>query len=309
MRTARRIQKALRDPGYAIARLEAALLARLRLRVPVRVRLRRLPWSLYVDPLDAGISRDLLVTGERETHATAFLDRILRPGQTVVDVGANIGYYAVLEGRRVGPAGRVLAIEPHPRNARILRKNVRALGLQRVVRVEVCAVSDRNGEGLLHEANRSNLHTLERTPAMDRYVIFLGTRPVRTVRLDDLLAELGYDKSRVALIRMDVEGHEVRALEGMRETLEAARDIVLFWEIHPKLIKEARGAASYQAFLTELDRAGFEVLFAAASLSSRDDAPLNASRLSELADLDEAVEVFLGRKAARARLQLPEACP
>ena len=80
---------------------------------------------MYLDPTDKGLSIDLLVDGIREPYITEVTKRELKQGQTVVDIGANIGYYALLEARQVGPTGRVYAIEPVPENFATLNKNVR----------------------------------------------------------------------------------------------------------------------------------------------------------------------------------------
>src|SRR5438552_19014271 len=80
--------------------------------------------ALYVHLLDLGVGRPLYTGQAYEADETALLQRTLKPGMTVVDVGANIGYMATLAARCVGPAGRVLAIEPDPGNAELLAANI-----------------------------------------------------------------------------------------------------------------------------------------------------------------------------------------
>jgi len=79
---------------------------------------------MHVHRFDRGIGKELVCYREHEPTATALLKTFLREGMTILDIGANIGYYALLEARSVGPSGRVVAVEPEPRNAALLRRNV-----------------------------------------------------------------------------------------------------------------------------------------------------------------------------------------
>ena len=118
--------------------------------------------------------------GSWDPGGTAYLGRHLRPGMTVLDVDAHVGYHAVHAGRLVGPTGLVLTFEPEPRNFRLLLANVWRNGLGNVV----CfpwAVSDTTGFAPLYlgDTNTGD-HRLADDGGRDSVV-------VRTVRLDDTL--------------------------------------------------------------------------------------------------------------------------
>lgn len=80
--------------------------------------------KMYLDINDEGLSHDLISDGVREFYATQKMKKEIKKGDVIVDIGANIGYYALLEARLVGKKGIVYAIEPVPRNIAILKKNI-----------------------------------------------------------------------------------------------------------------------------------------------------------------------------------------
>ena len=154
------------------------------------------------------------------------LQRLVRPGATVVDAGANVGYVTALLARWVGPEGRVHSFEPVPDTFDLLARAVRKLALTQV-RPYALALSDRAGRAEIqiprYADGRENLYesTLE-SPAW----LTGDTRRVQieTVRLDDALAG---DAERVAFIKIDVEGHEERMLAGAQRVLDASRPSLL----------------------------------------------------------------------------------
>ncbi len=172
-------------------------------------------YRMELDPDDRGLSRTLILFGKREREHQLMLERVLMPGMTVFDVGANIGYYALMEARLVGAGGRVVALEPSPDNVQRLRRN---LELNRVANVAVLdkAVSDRPGRRRFFLADQSNLHTFHDTGSAAPH---LSGRSIEVdcTTVPELAAEFGAPD----LIRMDVEGHEVEVLGGMVAAVEA----------------------------------------------------------------------------------------
>jgi FkbM family methyltransferase len=150
------------------------------------------------------------------------LRELLRPGDVVADIGGNIGMITLLAARLVGPTGRVIAFEPNPDASRKLLAAVEANGLAQVVRLEPVAASDEQGEAELSVISKhTGLGTLARVDG-DAGAHVSRRHRVRTERADDLLR----DRGPVALIKIDVEGFEVRALGGLRETLSRDRPVV-----------------------------------------------------------------------------------
>jgi FkbM family methyltransferase len=130
---------------------------------------------------------------------------ILRPGDAFVDIGSNIGAYALWAARCVGPSGRVLAIEADHTNYSQLVDNIRRNGFEDRVRAMQCGISDRRHELHLHRNTTGNcgghnfLGTGEKGPA------------VSCMPLDEVLAEEGL--SNIRMMKLDIEGFETRVLE------------------------------------------------------------------------------------------------
>lgn len=180
---------------------------------------------MYVDPQD---TLDL-TTMPFEPFETELVQRLLRPGDRVVDVGANIGYYTLIFARSVGPSGRVWAFEPEPANFDMLHRNVRLNDYGNVV-LERAAVADRTGTLDLYVAWQSiGDHRLFDTWRDRRRIA------VPCFRLDDYFAERA---EPLALVKMDIQGAEPSALAGMREVLKRHDDIVLVTEYSPPLLRE-----------------------------------------------------------------------
>jgi FkbM family methyltransferase len=170
-------------------------------------------FRLRVDRSD-WLGRHIYVTGEYEPGTTRIFKKLLRRGDTAIDIGANIGYFTLLAGRCVGDSGKVIAFEPIAEVRRQLEENVRLSGLKNtIIRSE--AVFSESGtrdffQGPTDHVGVSSLRTLDDCS---------GIRRVTTVRLDDVLA----DEPKITLIKLDVEGAECHALEGMVSCLERHR--------------------------------------------------------------------------------------
>ena len=180
--------------------------------------LRHLLNALPVVPILRGPARGLLWvprtsshgvwlgTYERENVQT--LRALVHEGMTVWDVGANVGAMTLVLSRLVGPIGRVIAFEPGPRNAKALRRHV---GSRRNVEVVEAAVSSETGEAFLHGDGRS-----------DARLSTTGPIPVRTVTLDSV----AIDHRPPAIVKLDVEGHEMPALIGAQRLLQHVRPVL-----------------------------------------------------------------------------------
>jgi FkbM family methyltransferase len=192
-----------------------------------------LPWgtTINVNPKEmvgSGIAR----TGIWELPVSETVVRLLRRGDTAVDVGANVGYFTQLMARCVGPDGKVLALEPHPVIAKRLRRNT----LDPAEIVEAAA-SSRPGSARLampdgFDANQGTAR--------------LGGRgiEVRTVRLDDLV-------DAAAVVKLDCEGHELEALEGAERLLARGAVRNILFEEHatpPTPVTERLAGHGYTIF-------------------------------------------------------------
>lgn len=164
------------------------------------------------------IERKLLVCGEWDAAIGNFLRAHLRVGATVVDVGANIGYFTLLASRLVGDQGTVLAVEPSQRN---LARLCEHLWINRAGNVLVSATA----AGRSHGQARIAFPTYNNAGAAT-------LRPINTVQpqtalmapLDDVLEAQALSPD---LIKIDVEGYELEALVGMERVLRRCRPIVI----------------------------------------------------------------------------------
>lgn len=202
-------------------------------------RLRDGHW-LYVDPLDESVCHRLVARGDWEPWGHRIVRRLARPGDTVLDVGAHVGTYALTLARAVGPKGSVTAVEANPRLADLLDRSIRMNGHDHV-RLVRAAASDRAGETSFTVARRFagggqlGLEGVPVAPGRDAFA-------VPTVRLDDLV------EGTARLIRLDIEGAEPLALAGAPRLL-ARPDVVLFMEWDTVQMAARRDPADFAAWL------------------------------------------------------------
>lgn len=181
----------------------------------------------------------LYVSGTFEPNEFFFLGQILKPGMTMLDVGANEGLYTLFSASRVGATGRVVAFEPSSRERRKLQRNLARNQLVNVTVVPT-ALGSREGTAALQIA--SGVHSGHNTLGTLVYddAPAVGVEHVPVERLDSVMDRLGL--GRVDIIKIDVEGSEVSVLDGARETLAAHRP-VLFIEANDKALR-AQGASN-----------------------------------------------------------------
>jgi FkbM family methyltransferase len=157
--------------------------------------------------------------GTSEPHLQRIIRQYVATGDTVYDIGANIGYVSLSLAKSVGPTGRVIAFEPVPRNFDRLRENIRINQLANVQLLEFAA-SEQSGEAVIRIAE--NLATA--SLVWHRNDPSAAQLTIRTVQIDQLV-ESG-DLSSPSFVKIDVEGAEGSVLKGIRRTVAAARPVV-----------------------------------------------------------------------------------
>jgi FkbM family methyltransferase len=167
---------------------------------------------------------------EHEPGTVAMLEALLLPGDVAVDAGAHVGLLTVPMARRVGPTGRVIAAEPMPRSAGALRRSLAVNGLLDRVELHQAAIHHTIGRMLLHLGENAMLASL--FPADQEY----GAIEVNTTTIDVLVGP----ERKAAVVKLDVEGAELDALDGMRRTVAANPDIVVIAEFGPSHLNRAR---------------------------------------------------------------------
>jgi FkbM family methyltransferase len=190
-------------------------------RSPRRFRVHRIErLDVAVDVTDA-TARLLHFYGQPyEPGLSRALRRRLGQGDVFLDIGANIGYFSVLAGLTVAPAGRVIAFEPHPAAREVLVQAVAANRLGEIVEIVPAAVADRDGVAALFLSVDSVLSTTDpsRSPLRHDYA-FPDSIEVPRLTVDGWLAAHPDLAPRIRVIKIDVEGTEADVLRGMRETL------------------------------------------------------------------------------------------
>lgn len=164
-----------------------------------------------------GLDQDLLLHGVREPVATGHMMRLLGSDDVVLEAGANIGYYALIEARQ---CRQVYAAEPHPENLERLKAH---LSINGVENVEPCHLAFGPSNAPLHLrcSPLSNWHSCLDAETGGDHVI-----EVPGATIDSFVAE----REPPTFLRMDIEGFELEALRGATRTLRKVRG--LFLELH-----------------------------------------------------------------------------
>ena len=169
-----------------------------------------------------GVGWTCFQLGTWEPHVETVLNRLLRPGDVALDVGANLGYFAAVMAARVGAAGKVFAFEPVPTTLKQLHLTKVANGLDQLTIFPV-AVGETDATVDLHfePGIAGNASAFQRFHAG-------GTQVARVpVRSLDSLSEAGLLPD-ARLIKIDVEGNELNALLGATAYLRRAQPIIIF---------------------------------------------------------------------------------
>lgn len=218
--------------------------------------------KMYLDTSDPGISRELLRTGVHEKFATKIIQKEISSGMTIIDIGANLGYYTLLESLIVGKEGQVYAIEPVPSNFNILLENIKVNGYTNV-KVYCKAISSKSGTSIIALTDASNWGCMlnMKAPIVSAYMKQKMHRLTRqiikvdTISLDDFVEQEGI--KQINMIRMDIEGYEVEVIKGMLKTLKnTPSPLKLFFEIHNKVFKNPE--ITIGALLEQLLHFGFK---------------------------------------------------
>jgi FkbM family methyltransferase len=210
-------------PGARLIRRwrEKRLLARLERDWPGGLVLHRTGDLVHVpSPLDARGRQALLHPPYVHPAVLGFL----QPGSVVIDVGANLGEWTVPFARKVGPAGRVLAIEPAPRSAAALESTLAANALRQAEIVR-CAIGDHDGVAQFAVPVVRSARTDTGTALIGPACAGRDALQVPLRSLDSLAAVRNL--ARLDLIKIDVEGHERRVLDGAAAVLDRHRPVLV----------------------------------------------------------------------------------
>ncbi|MDI6784852.1 MAG: FkbM family methyltransferase [bacterium] len=188
--------------------------------------------------------------GEYEKETVALCRQKIKPGMTVIDIGAYTGYYTLLFSELVGPDGKVYAFEPHPENYQALLHNIQSSKFPNTIIPFPKAVSNTVGSVPFYQhitdTAKNSLYPADN---------FKTAISIPSTTLDTFLAEIGHPQ--IALIKMDMEGAELSAIEGMRNLIANNQSLYLITECSPRIL--ARVGLSPLDFLHKLQELGFMI--------------------------------------------------
>lgn len=188
---------------------------------------------ILADTRSMDVGMHLLTLGLWEPNYMRLFDGLLKPGNTVLDIGANHGVYALHAALGVGPAGRVHAFEPNPKLARLVDLSLKINGFGSYATLHSCGVSDGARKALL---DFSDAFSGGGVIAQTANVAGHQQTECDLVSLDEVFPSPDF---KVDLIKMDVEGHEGFALRGMRNLLERSPDVKIMMEFGPEMMARA----------------------------------------------------------------------
>ncbi|MDB9311754.1 FkbM family methyltransferase [Spirulina sp. CS-785/01] len=210
-----------------------------------------LPWGvpLQIRPNpDDKVEWSLWIMGIYDLALSESLWRLLDEGETVFDIGANIGYITSLCAAKVGKTGQVIAFEPCPDIYKELFSNVQTwqtLKNWTQIELKTVALTNKTGTGWLRLPiyNRGEAALID--DATDKGEETLKVYEVQLTRLDDL-----WD-NKIDLLKIDIEGHELAALQGAKQLIQEQKIRDIFFEAHhgyAESIIEFLAAANYTVF-------------------------------------------------------------
>jgi len=181
-------------------------------------------YKMQVYPKLGGVHQQLYSHGHREPHATAYMKKNLKKGAVILDIGANIGYYALLESYMVGKQGTVYAVEPVTSNFKLLQQNIKINKCSNIHPYRLAFGSKNKEEDNIYLSKKANWCTMNKNAVK----LQMGTEKVRVETVDSFLK----DKKQPSMIRMDVEGYEYSIIKGMRKILDQRLPLTLIMELH-----------------------------------------------------------------------------
>jgi FkbM family methyltransferase len=182
-----------------------------------------------------------MTLGIYEPEVAKLIQESLYPGDVFYDIGAHAGYFTLIAANNVGPTGLVIAFEPLPANTNTINQQIKLNGLQAICRVVTSAVMDTMGEvSLIIPKRIANAHLLD-VPAPHVNEGRGKVIRVSSITLDSFVS----DNPWPTLIKMDIEGAELKALMGAKELLSSPKAPVFLITAHSeKLNREVRDMLS-----------------------------------------------------------------
>lgn len=205
---------------------------------------------IFIDLADSVIGWNI-IRGSYEKPELDFARRTIKPGQNVIDIGANIGVFAITMASLVGPQGKVYAFEPQEREARLMVQSLAENRFTDRVVFERAAISDQRGRGqLVSAAQTINAGGAYLSNNSEYLPAGHERNDVELITLDTY-----HFKRPISFIKIDVEGAELLALRGGTQLLKEDHPVILS-ELHPAQLSRVSGC-SLAEFVGMLERLNY----------------------------------------------------
>ncbi len=203
---------------------------------------------MYVRAEDGGVAHQLIMYREYEPYESSLVRKHLKPGMIIYNIGANLGYYALVASECVGAQGKVFAFEPAPENFELLTRTVAENKLTNVELFPSAVGAAKGSATLSLSRTNSGDHQLQSVASRDHIV-------VDVISIDSFIAA-GHALPNAII--MDVQGAEFDVLHGASEILASKEPLILFTEFWPRGLDE-RHPNGAKEMLDLLGRAGFQI--------------------------------------------------
>ena len=221
-------------------------------------------YYMYLDPKDRGISRTLLLFGERELDHKLILERIVKKNMKIFDIGANIGYYVLMESNLIGEKGKILAIEPVDKNIKLLRKNLK-LNNNKITKTIQIAVSNDNKKNkknflISTHSNLGHLVSDQESRLIKKRAV--NKEEIKLIRTKTINIKTLIKKNFIPdFIRMDIEGSEAEII-GSLAKLNLKKYPIICFETHTSKYKNSN---KMRDSLKQIFKKGYRVKFVSTS--------------------------------------------
>ena len=245
-----KILKYLRGKGLAKTSLGRFIHNHIYTRLrPKKIKVHRFLLKLHSTP-DSSSDNIFFERDNYEKRQADIVKKNIKKGDTVIDIGANIGYYTILFSKLVGKKGKVIAFEPEPSNFKLLKENIEINNCKNVVPFNV-ALSDSKGKKELYfnPENRGGCSLKNKN--------LKNVLKVRTMPLDDIIKKANF-------IKIDVEGAEAEVLEGADKILKQ-NNLILMIEVYRIPKKEVKKLSKIFPFQKSID--GHDIIFSKRKLN------------------------------------------
>jgi len=204
-------------------------------------------FKMYVDPMEAAISKSIFLDRDWEPSESNLFYNNISEGDIVLDIGAHIGWYSLLASERVGKEGRVYSFEPEPQSFNILLKNIKLNHITNVVPVNK-ALSNSSGSKKLY------LNLYKKGPAT--YQMW-PVDHVKSISVDVVVLDEYLKNKHVDVIKIDVEGFEVKVFQGAEKVLSENPELIIFSEFWPEGLRKAGN--SLEEYINIISKHGFSI--------------------------------------------------